>query len=312
MLVYALQRLMLFPLTLFLVYSGAVLLVLAAPGDPLESGLRDLPAEALEAKRRAYNYDQPWWQRYYWTWPKRLFWDGDLPAHQYEDWTVAEILRASLPISFQLGAVAFGLAVTLGIGVGVLAARYRGGWIEALTLAFTLIGVALPMFVVGALLIIVFGVWLRWAPVGGWGGPGQVILPAIALALPYAAYLARLTRAALLDASAEDYLRTARAKGLTRTQALLRHALPNALLPALSYMGPAAAAIFTGSFVVEKLFAIPGMGTHVVESINNRDQSMILATVMVYALLLCTFNLTVDLLYGAFDPRVRIGSRTEA
>lgn len=309
MLQYALRRLLAYPLTLLLVYSGAVLLVMAAPGDPLETGDRDLPAEVLAEKRRAFNYDQPWWERYYWTWPKRLFVDGDLPAHQYEDWTVSEILRSSLPVSLQLGAVAFALAVTLGISVGVVAARFHGGWIESLTLAFTLVGVALPMFVVGAVMIIVFGVWLRLAPVGGWGAPGQVLLPAATLALPYAAYLARLTRAALLDASAEDYIRTARAKGLTRSQALLRHALPNALLPALSYMGPAAASIFTGSFVVEKLFAIPGMGTHVVESINNRDQSLILATVMVYALLLSTFNLVVDLLYGAFDPRVRVGAR---
>ncbi|MEW6252489.1 MAG: ABC transporter permease, partial [Planctomycetota bacterium] len=141
-----------------------------------------------------------------------------------------------------------------------------------------------------------------------WGSPGQVVLPALTLALPYAAYIARLTRAALLDAYAEDYIRTARAKGLSARRVLFDHALRNALLPVLSYLGPAAAAIFTGSFVVEKIFMVPGMGTHVVESINNRDQSLILATVMVYAVLLASLNLLVDLLYGVVDPRIRVGA----
>ena len=155
-----------------------------------------------------------------------------------------------------------------------------------------------------------FGIWLRVVPVGGWGRPSQALLPALTLALPYAAYIARLTRAAVLDALNEDYVRTARAKGLSPTRTLLDHVLPNALLPVLSYLGPAAASIFTGSFVVEKIFTVPGMGTHVVESINNRDQSLILATVLVYAVFLAGFNLLVDLLYGVIDPRIRVGARS--
>ena len=155
---------------------------------------------------------------------------------------------------------------------------------------------------------IFFAIWLHAVPVGGWGRPAQAILPAFTLALPYAAYIARLTRSALIDVYAEDYIRTARAKGLSEVRVLFDHALQNALLPVLSYLGPAAAAIFTGSFVVEKVFTIPGMGTHVVESINNRDQSLILATVMVYGVFLASFNLIVDLLYGVIDPRVRVGA----
>ncbi len=307
---FALRRVITLPMLLLAIYGSAVLLVMAAPGEGLEAGAKDLPPEVLAAKRVAYNYDQPWWQRYFWTWPKRLIWDQDLPAHQYEDWTVVEILRSALPVSLQLGLLALSLAVILGIAAGCLAAAFRGRWLGHLSVGLCLIGISLPTFVTGVLLLVVAGLWLRVVPVGGWGRPSQAILPAIALALPYAAYIARLTRSALLDAYSEDYIRTARAKGLSETQVLLEHALPNALLPVLSYLGPAAAAIFTGSFVVERVFSVPGMGTHVVESIRNRDQSLILATVMVYAFLLASFNLVVDLLYATVDPRIRVGAKT--
>jgi oligopeptide transport system permease protein len=309
MLRFTLRRLLTFPLLLLVIYACAVLLIMAAPGEGLESGEKELPPEVLAARRAAYNFDQPWWQRYFWTWPKRLLYDRNLPALQYEDWTVVEILRSALPVSLQLGVLALGLAVLIGIAGGTLAVAFRGRWLEHVSVGLCLIGISLPTFVIGVVLLMVFGLWLGAVPVGGWGRPSQALLPAITLALPYAAYIARLTRAALLDACAEDYIRTARAKGLSETRVLLDHALRNALLPVLSYLGPAAAAIFTGSFVVERIFTIPGMGTHVVESINNRDQTLILATVMVYAIFLATFNLLVDLLYGVVDPRIRVGAR---
>lgn len=302
-----LARLATFPLLLLAIYTCAVLLVMAVPGDGLESGERDLPPEVLEQKRVAYNYDQPWWKRYYWTWPKRLLWDQDLPAHQYEDWTVVEIVQSALPVSLQLGVLALGIALTLGISVGVISATRKGRLLDHLTLGFVLIGISLPTFVTGSILLVVVARWFDTFPVGGWGSPTQALLPAITLALPYAAYIARLTRSALIDVYREPYVRTARAKGLSQTQVLFGHALPNALLPVMSYTGPAAAAIFTGSFVVEKVFSIPGMGTHVVESINNRDQTLILSTVMIYSTFLAAFNLIVDLLYGFIDPRIRVG-----
>lgn len=308
MLRFVLRRLATFPLLLLAIYGCAVMLIMATPGEGLESGEKELPPEVLAQKRRAYNYDEPWYQRYFWTWPKRLIWDGDLPAHQYEDWTVVEIMRSALPVSLQLGVLALCLAVLLGIGAGVAAVTFRGRWIEHVSVGLCLVGISLPTFVIGSVLLIAVALWLRAVPVGGWGRPSQAILPAITLALPYAAYIARLVRAALLDAYAEDYITTARAKGLSETRVLFDHALRNALLPVLSYLGPAAAAIFTGSFVVEKIFTIPGMGTHVVESINNRDQSLILATVMVYSVFLASLNLLVDLLYGVVDPRIRIGA----
>lgn len=308
MLRYFIKRLLLFPVVLIGMYAGAVLLIMAAPGQGLESGERELPPEVLAQKLHRFNYDQPWLQRYFWSWPKRLIWDGDLPAHQYEDWTVVEILRGALPVSLQLGVLALSLAILIGISVGVVSALNRGRLLDHLAVGLSLIGISLPTFVIGTLLMIVVGLWLRATPVGGWGDLRQAILPALTLALPYAAYIARLTRSALLDVYSEDFIRTARAKGCNERQVLFNHALQNALLPVLSYLGPAAAAIFTGSFVVEKIFTIPGMGTHVVESINNRDQSLILATVLVYGVFLAGFNLLVDMLYAWIDPRIRVGS----
>lgn len=317
------RRLLAFPILLFVIYGTAVLLVMAAPGDPLETGEKDLPKEVMDARRVAFNYARyvtaadgsrrieavPWWQRYFWHWPKRLIWDRDLPAHRYEDWTVVEIFRSALPVSLQLGVLALAAAIVIGVAVGVASVAGRGRGAAHLATGLGLIGISLPTFVVGSVLLIVFGIWLRVTPVVGWGRPSQTILPSLTLALPYAAYIARLTRAALLDAYNEDYIRTARAKGLSESQVLFDHALRNALLPVLSYLGPAAAAIFTGSFVVERIFTIPGMGTHVVESINNRDQSLILATVLVYSCFLASFNLIVDLLYAWIDPRIRVGAK---
>ncbi len=308
MLIYARNRLLALPIFVFVIYFFTVVLISQAPGEVFAAGEKELPPEVLAEKLKAYNYDQSFWQRYFWTWPYRLLVTGDLPAHQYPDWTVREIMGDALPVSLQLGTFALTFAVLLGIAAGLIAARFPHGWVDRCSLGLTLIGISLPTFVTGAALLIVAGLWLRVVPVGGWGQVSQIFLPALTLALPYAAYIARLTRAGLLDAMQEDYARTARAKGLSEQAVLMEHALKNALLPVLSYLGPAAAAIFTGSFVVERIFAIPGMGTHVVESINNRDQTLILATVLIYSVFLIGFNLIVDLLYAVLDPRIRVGA----
>ncbi|MBN1342037.1 MAG: ABC transporter permease [Phycisphaerae bacterium] len=304
---YALQRLLQVPLVLLIVYAGSVLLVATTPGDPLATGERELTPEARRAKEIKYNYDQPWFERYFYTWPiKRLLIDRDLPAHRYEDWTVPEILQASLPVSLQLGLFAFCIALTCGTAVGILSAARRNTWVDYASVALAMVGVSLPPFVVGAALLFVFGLWLGVLPVGGWGRLEQIILPSITLSLPFMAYIARLTRAGMLDVVDQDYIRTARAKGVSRWRVLLVHAFKNAFLPVLSYLGPAAAAILTGSFVVEKIFNVPGMGVHIVESISNRDQTVILATVLTYSAFLILFNLLVDLAYGFIDPRIRL------
>jgi oligopeptide transport system permease protein len=164
---FGLKRLATFPLVLFLMYGGAVLLVMAAPGEGLEEGEKEMPPEVLAEKRQAYNYDQPWVVRYFWTWPKRLVWDRDLPSHQYEDWTVVEIMRSALPVSLQLGVLALGVAVMLGVAAGVVSAAKRGRWLDHVSVGLCLVGISLPTFVTGAVLLIVVGIWLRAVPVGG-------------------------------------------------------------------------------------------------------------------------------------------------
>ncbi len=304
---FFLRRLIQMPLVLFAVYALSVALVATTPGDPLATGDKELMPEARRAREIKLNYDQPWYQRYFYTWPiRRLLIDRDLPAHRYEDWTVPEILASSLPVSLQLGTFAFCLALTGGLAVGVLSAARRNTWVDYLSVAIAMVGISLPTFVVGAVLLMVFGLWLDVLPIGGWGRPSQIVLPGLTLSLPFMAYIARLTRAGMLDVIHQDYVRTARAKGLSPWRVLLVHAFKNAFLPVLSYLGPAAAAILTGSFVVEKIFTVPGMGTHVVESVSNRDRTMILATVLTYSLFLMFFNLLVDLAYGWIDPRIRL------
>ena len=306
---FMVRRLLQVPLILLVVYAVSVLLVAITPGDPLATGERELTPEARRAKEIKYNYDQPALRRYFYTWPiQRLLIDRDLPAHRYEDWTVPEILRASLPVSLQLGLFAFCLALAGGLTVGILSAARRNTWVDYLSVALAMVGVSLPPFVVGAGLLFVFGLWLGVLPVGGWGQLGQVVLPAVTLSLPFMAYIARLARAGMLDVVDQDYIRTARAKGVSPRRVLLVHAFKNAFLPVLSYLGPAAAAILTGSFVVEKIFTVPGMGVHIVESISNRDQTVILATVLTYSGFLVLFNLLVDLAYGFIDPRIRLGA----
>jgi oligopeptide transport system permease protein len=303
----AIRRILQIPLVLLVVYAAAVGLVAATPGDPLATGDKEMTPEARRAKEIKYNYDQPWYRRYFYTWPiKRLLIDRDLPAHRYEDWTVPEILAASLPVSLQLGTFAFCVSLVGGLAVGIMSAARRNTWIDYLSVSIAMVGISLPTFVVGAALLIVFGLWLRLLPIGGWGQLRQVILPGLTLSLPFMAYIARLTRAGMLDVVTQDYIRTARAKGVSPWRVLLVHAFKNAFLPVLSYLGPAAAAILTGSFVVEKVFTVPGMGTHVVESVSNRDQTLILATVLTYSVFLMMFNLLVDLAYGWIDPRIRL------
>ena len=306
---YLIQRLLSFPLVLLAMYACAVLLVMAAPGEGLETGEKDLPPEVLQQRRIAFNFDQPWYQRYFVTWPRRLLIDRDLPSFQYEDFNVVDILRASLPVSLQLGVLALSLAVVLGITAGVISAARPGTLLDHACMTLSLIGISLPTFVVGSGLLMLFALWLRLVPVGGWGRPAQTLLPAITLALPYAAYIARLVRMAMLEALSEEFVRAARARGLSERQILLDHVLRHALLPVLSFLGPAAAAILTGSFVVEKIFAIPGLGIHVVESLHNRDQPLILAIVLLYGVFLAAFNLLVDLAYGWIDPRIRVGAQ---
>lgn len=303
---FALARLLQLPLILAIVYALTAALLVLKPGDILEGGERAASAEARAARAERFHLDQHPVRRFGVTYPMQLVVHRDLPSMEYNDWTVSEIIAMSFPVSLQLGVFALVLAVLGGTVIGTLGAVRRGTLLDHATLLLALIGVSLPAFVVAELVLILFTAVWPVLPVGGWGRPAQLILPGVVLALPFMAYVARLMRAELLDVMQQDFIRTARAKGCRESRVVLVHAFPVAFLPVLSFLGPAAAGVFTGSFVVEKVFRIPGLGTHFVNSVKNGDQTLALGIVVLYASLLVVFNLAVDLLYALVDPRIRV------
>jgi len=301
---YILRRLLYFLPTLLAIYAIAFFLMHAAPGSPFVQE-KSLPPEVLEARRAEFYLDRPLLEQF-----ARYGWDLlTLRGHssiQYPNRNVIrDILAPAFPVSLSLGVLALAVAVVVGTAAGVVSAARPRSLADHLAMAGAMIGVSQPSFVIASLLVAVFAFTLRWLPVGGWGTPSQMVLPALALAALPAATIARLVRTGMLDVLSADFIRTARAKGLRERSVLFDHALPSAWLPVLGYLGPAAASIFTGSFVVEKIFAIPGVGTHFVDSALHRDHPLILATVLLYAVLLVVFNLAVDIGYAWLDPRIR-------
>ena len=298
-------RLLQFPLVLAVIYLITFLLVWVAPGSPFERTDRKLDPRVLE-QIKVRMHAQNAWTFLAW-YPRNLVLHGDFGySLNYEEWTVNDILKSALPVSLTLGMFGLTIATFAGVALGALAAVRRGGPLDFLSLAVALIGISVPSFVTAAGLLVAFAVKVHWFPVGGWGSLRDLVLPGIALSLLPMAYIARLTRAAMLDILGSDYVRTARAKGLSRSKVIWKHCLRNACLPVLSYLGPAAAAALTGSFVVEKVFNIPGLGQHFVNSVLNRDQTLVLGTVIVYSAFLLTLNLLVDVGYAFIDPRIDI------
>ncbi len=289
---------------LWAIYTVTFLMVVAVPGNPFQQADRQMPEAVQRALEARYDMDDNW--AYYWQYLWGVLHLDFGPSFQYRDWTCTQIIADALPVSVLLGVSAVALAVAVGVPVGVVSAVRRNGLFDIAGLTLALIGVSLPTFVTGTALLLLFAVGLGWAPVAGWGTLAHLPLPAVTLALPFAAYIARLTRLGMLDVLAGDYIRTARAKGLSPARVIWRHALKNAFLPVLSFLGPALAQAMTGSFVVEKLFNVPGLGQHFVNSVLNLDRGLIMGTVLVYSTLLVVMNLAVDLLYTAVDPRVRV------
>ena len=298
-------RLLQLPMILAIVFAVTFVLVWVIPGNPLEnaeSGKRP-PEEVVQAMMRQYNLDSP--TRFAGKYLKDVFTKGDFgPSLYYQDQRVSDIITTSLPVSVQVGAAAMVVAVFLGTLAGVAGALKPGSFVDFSSMSMTLIGVSLPNFVTGSVFLVVFATMLRWFPSGGWGRFDQVILPAITLGLMPSAYIARLVRLGLADVMSSDFVRTARAKGLSRNKALFQHALKVAYLPVVSYLGPATASVMTGSFVIEKVFNIPGMGEHFVNAVLNKDQFLILAVVLTFASMLVLFNLVVDIAYAWVDPRI--------
>jgi len=301
---FILWRLVQFPLILAVIYLITFFLAWVAPGSPF-SNERKVDPVALRQMQEQFHADR--WYKFLAYYPYQMIVHGNMGASMaYKGWSVNDVLRESLPISITLGLFAMAIALLLGSFVGALAAVRQGGPFDYASLFFALIGISLPGFVVAGVLIVIFSDWLRWLPAGGWGKFSDMILPAFALSLMPLGYIARLTRASMIDVLSADYVRTARAKGLARRTVIWRHCFRNAFLPVFSFLGPAAAATLTGSFIVEKVFNVPGLGIHFVNSVSNRDQTMILGTVMVYSVFLLTFNLLVDIGYVLIDPRIDI------
>ena len=296
-----LRRLLLFLPTLWVIATLTFFLVHAAPGGPFQSE-KEIPAAAKAQLARVYGLDQPLAVQY-----GRFLWNiahGDLgPSYKYPQRQVRDIIRDGVRVSAELGGWALLLAVLVGVPAGVLAAVRQRGATDHAAMALALAGVSVPNFVLGPLLVMVFSLGLYWLPPALWSGPASRVLPVVTLSVAYVAYIARLTRAGMLEVLRQDFVRTARAKGLSEPVVVIKHALRLGILPVVSYLGPAAARIMMGSIVVEQVFAIPGLGRQLVNAAFNRDYTLVLGAVLFYATSLMLLNLLVDVLYVRLDPR---------
>ena len=299
---YVLRRLLEMVPVMLIVVAATFFLAHAVPGGPFDKE-RPLPAEVKARLETYYGLDQPL-EIQLRNYVANLT-QGDLgPSIKYPGWSVREVIGSRIGVSGSLGLVALLVAVLIGVPVGVLAASRPNSWLDRVPMGFTLVGICVPSFVLGPILALVFALGLGWLPPCGWGSPEHFILPAATLGLITAAPLARLTRGSLMEVRSLDYVRTARAKGVPALRVWFVHALRNALLPVVTYLGPAAAGLVSGSFVVESLFDVPGMGRLFVTAIINRDVTLILGTTIVYAAALLFLNLAADLANAALNPKV--------
>ena len=305
MLRYTLLRILGAIPTLLLVIALAFLMVHAAPGGPF-SNERVLPKHVEEKIEKKYRLDEPLPKQFI-RYVSGLV-QGDLgPSYGHRDYDVDELIAGAFPRSLKIGALAIALALLLGVAAGTVAALRQGSWLDKFVMGFSMTGISIPVFVVAPVLVLLFAVKLHWLP-AGWTsqtGISRYVLPVITLALPQVAYIARLTRASMIDVLSRDFVRTARAQGLGTATVVRVHALRPAMLPVLSYLGPAVAAVLTGSVVVEEIFGISGLGQLFVRGASNRDYTLVLGIVITYATLIIALNLIVDILYGVIDPRVR-------
>lgn len=289
---------------LLVVATLTFFLMRLVPGGPFDAD-KNLPPAIVANLNAKYQLDKPVAQQYV-TYLSRVV-RGDLGiSYKYLNRTVRDILSEAMPVSIQLGFTALVLAVLIGVPLGTIAAVNRGSWIDVTAMFLSTAGISVPGFVIGAFLIFIFGVWLKVLPVALWETPWHMVLPSLTLAFSPAAYLARLTRASVLEVLEKDWVRTARSKGLSRWATVIKHTLRNALVPVVTVLGPLTAILITGSFVVEYLYAIPGMGRFFVTAVTNRDYDLIMGTTLVFAALLIATNAIVDVAYQILDPRMKV------
>lgn len=303
MLKHLLKKFLILAASLWVVVTLTFVLIHAIPGDPFTDE-QTSSREIIESLSRYYGLDKPLWEQYT-IYLNRLL-HGDLGvSFKYIGRSANAIISDGFPISLTLGCEALFIALTLGITLGSLSALKRGQWQDQLTMIAAVFGISVPSFIIATLLQYVFAMQLDWFPVARWGSFQQSILPALALAALPTAIIARLTRSSMVEVLQQDYILTARAKGLPTIQIIIRHALRNTLLPVVSYLGPLTANVLTGSFVVEKIFGIPGLGQWFVMSVANRDYSLIMALTIFYSALLMLSVFIVDILYSLLDPRIQ-------
>jgi oligopeptide transport system permease protein len=299
---YILRRILSMVLVLFIVATLTFFLAKAIPGGPFTKE-KAVPDVVLQRLNEKYHFNDPLWKQY-------ISYMGDLikgdlgPSFRYDALTVNDIIAKGFPVSAMLGFFAVLLSVVLGIPAGIIAAYRQNRWQDNTVMLFSIIGISVPNFILATIFMYFLGLKFKILPIAGWGSFSHMILPAVTLAAYPTAYTARLTRSSMLDVLNQDYIKTARSKGLSEFKILTVHALKNALLPVVTYMGPMIAAVFTGSFVVERLFFIPGLGKYYVTAIYDRDYTVILGTTMFYAAFLVAANLVVDILYAFLDPRI--------
>jgi oligopeptide transport system permease protein len=304
MLNFLLRRLLVAVPTLFLVVTVAFFMMRAAPGNPFETGRR-LSPEIERAVSAKYGLDRPLPIQYANYLGDVL--QGDLgPSLKYRDKSVADFIGEGFPKSLTLGVSALTLALLIGVSLGITAALRQNRAPDYIATSVAILGVCIPTFVTAPLLVLLFASKLGWLPTGGWGGVRNLILPVVVLALPQIAIISRLTRAGMIEVLRSNFVRTARAKGLPERQIVLKHALRGAILPLVSYLGPAAASLITGSLVVEQIFGLPGLGRSFVIGALQRDYTVVMGVVILYATLILLLNLVADVLYALLDPRVKL------
>jgi oligopeptide transport system permease protein len=304
MLSFAFRRLLSAIPTLLVLLALSFALIRVAPGGPFDTE-KTIPPEIQERLNETYHLDEPLWQQF-----GRYLGDllpGDFgPSFQYKDYTVSELIAAGFPVSLQLGGLAMLLALLVGISIGTLAALKQNSRTDHVVMGAAMTGISIPNFVLAPLLVLLFAVTLRWLPAGGLGDWRNLVLPVISLALPQIAYIARLTRGSMIEVLRSDFIRTARAQGLPTLEIILGHALKPALVPIVSYLGPATAGIITGSVVIEQIFGVPGLGRYFVQGALNRDYTLVMGIVVFYGVLIIILNFLVDLAYRWLDPRVKL------
>lgn len=295
--------------TLLMLITVAFFLIRVAPGGPFDSE-KTLPAEIQANLNAKYHLDEPVLQQYFRYLGQVAVLDFG-PSFQYKDWTVNELIAQGFPVSLTVGLAAMLLAVVFGTLLGIAAALRQNTRVDYSLMGVAMLGISVPNFVIAPILILLMAVYAGWLPAGGWdGGVASMVLPVITLSLPVTAYIARLTRGSMIEVLHSNFIRTARAKGLPESVVIRRHALRPAMLPVISFLGPATAGMISGSVVIERIFSIPGLGSYFVQGALNRDYTLVMGVVVFYGVLIILLNLLVDLIYAWLNPKIRYDDKS--